>query len=1157
MASRKLEVQIVGDSKSLERAFGRAADSGSSFGSKLAKAGKIAAVGFAALGAVAAVGLKKSIEAASDLNEQVNKAAVVFGKSGKAVAAWSGGLARNFGISSRAALEAAGTFGNMLVPMGFARDEAAKMSTKMVELAGDMSSFNNASPADTLEALRAGLAGESEPLRKFGVFLSDARLKAEAMAMGLYSGKGALDASAKAAATYSLILKDTKDAQGDFERTNTGLANAQRSIAASWENISASLGSVFLPVVAGAASHVADFMHKLEMAPTASAKFQVAMSGLMGVVGAAFTALKNINWGEVWNQLIVSVEQISPRMAAALSGLGTVAKTAFDGISSSWGQFIAASVAGAAVFAQAASRVVKAIESIRLGTLTLNPLFTALTILAGLTAGVLYKIVTSGDQVSAALKRAESALKSLKGAAEGAKGAEQNLAEAKNRLRQATLNVTDAIKLKQQAVDKEGKSSQQAKQAEANVEAAYLARRRAAMDVKSATEALDKAQVKSKDTTTAVRNSVLSLQHEYENLISKGPSLQMQQGRIGHDQEKLNASFERQSAKKYADDMTKLAAEAGKAAQGLQKTDPALAAIARGVQKAAKEQAKLATELGKIPPTVKKLEGPGRQAGLAVGGAIGSGMKTGIAQKQADVAAAARGLVNAAKAAADSAAQVKSPSKLFAVVGQMMGQGLAVGFAQSAGSVAATISGKTKALVNASIAEVARLQGILDGINAQRAAQDRARAVADAAAALADARKKGEGVLAAERELARARQDIVVAGLESQLAKEQAVQARREAALQAAQQRFQAIYDAAMSRYQSAIDKTADYVSRSFQAKTDQMVAAVGAKWDKLIAQAQAAGAKLTAQEKALQAFDAQAVPQTESEKALAALDAAEAERGRNAAVTAAQTALANAQQITDAKQKAEAITAAEEQLRVAELAITRAGLEERAAAEREAQAQSLADKRAALEAAATASREAMDQQTAVLVAKLEEDKAKEVQNLTERRNQRLTSLQQQFKDLQTWLAKHPKEYDKINEKVKKIMDAFGVDMKTSGENLGNAFANGLRASINEVKNAARAVAQAAANNMKLNSPAKEGPMSDLDRWWSPLASTLLSGLSAKPITAALAGAVSMPMAAAAPVAAGGGNTYVTVNMPNYLGDKREAIAAIRAEMKRTTIRNA
>lgn len=206
-----------------------------------------------AAGTAAMYGLAKgarfAVDAASDLTEQINKTKVVFGEGSKAVLEFSETTATSLGISQRAALEAAGTFGNMLVPMGFAREEAGKMSVRMVALAADMASFNNASPERTLEALRAGLAGETEPLRQFGVFLNEARIKQEALNLGLYNGKGQLDASAKAAATYSIILKDTKDAQGDFANTSGSLANQQRILRAEIEELAASIGVKFLPII--------------------------------------------------------------------------------------------------------------------------------------------------------------------------------------------------------------------------------------------------------------------------------------------------------------------------------------------------------------------------------------------------------------------------------------------------------------------------------------------------------------------------------------------------------------------------------------------------------------------------------------------------------------------------------------------------------------------------------------------------------------------------------------------------------------------------------------------------------------------------------------------------------------------------------------------
>jgi phage-related protein len=235
--------QAVRELGTVDKALGSTMTTSERMGAGLKKAAIPAAAALTAIG----IGAKKAIDAASGLNEQINKTSAVFGASGDAMVDWSKGLSKGFGLSSEAALEAAGSFGNMLVPMGFARDDAAKMSKQMVELAGDMASFNNASPEETLQALSSGLAGQSEPLRKYGVFLDQARIKQEAINQGLYSGKGAMDASAKAAATMAIILKDTADTQGDFARTADSAANQQRIAAAETANLTAELGQALLP----------------------------------------------------------------------------------------------------------------------------------------------------------------------------------------------------------------------------------------------------------------------------------------------------------------------------------------------------------------------------------------------------------------------------------------------------------------------------------------------------------------------------------------------------------------------------------------------------------------------------------------------------------------------------------------------------------------------------------------------------------------------------------------------------------------------------------------------------------------------------------------------------------------------------------------------
>jgi hypothetical protein len=200
-----------------------------------------------------------SVGAASDLNEAMTKSDAVFGDAAVTVQKWASSASDAFGQSKRSALEAAGTYGNLFQAFGIARDQATQMSMSLVELASDLASFNNTSVDDALIALRSGLSGETEPLKRFGVALSDVRLKEEALRMGLIkTTSGVLPAAIKTQAAYALIMKDTALAQGDYARTSDGLANTQKSLDAALENVQAEIGEKLMPAMLTLASFAKD-----------------------------------------------------------------------------------------------------------------------------------------------------------------------------------------------------------------------------------------------------------------------------------------------------------------------------------------------------------------------------------------------------------------------------------------------------------------------------------------------------------------------------------------------------------------------------------------------------------------------------------------------------------------------------------------------------------------------------------------------------------------------------------------------------------------------------------------------------------------------------------------------------------------------------------
>ncbi len=208
--------------------------------------------------------LNRTVQVATNVAEETSKSFQVFGDSAQSIIDFAKG-ASSLGLAEDQALQAAAGFGSLFKVIGSSEEEAASFSKNLTKLAADMASFNNTTVDEALIALSAGLRGESEPLKRFAVFLNDATLKQEAFASGIIkSTKGTLTPAAKALAAYNVILKQTTQQQGDFARTAGGLANLSRIVTAQATNLAGAIGKSFEPIWRGAAEAVSKALAQLE-----------------------------------------------------------------------------------------------------------------------------------------------------------------------------------------------------------------------------------------------------------------------------------------------------------------------------------------------------------------------------------------------------------------------------------------------------------------------------------------------------------------------------------------------------------------------------------------------------------------------------------------------------------------------------------------------------------------------------------------------------------------------------------------------------------------------------------------------------------------------------------------------------------------------------
>lgn len=202
-----------------------------------------AGIGLIAVAAVAAGG--KLVNLASDAAETASKFATVFQGNSDAVSKWVKETNRAYGITTKDLQDVTSRFGVFGKAAGVAPKDLQGFSTSLAQAGLDLSSFYNVDPEEAFLALSSGLAGEAEPLRRFGIFLSDATMKAEAASMGL---TGELTEAQKVMVRQRLILKSLGDANGDLARTKDSVANKARALKGRLTELATQIGTVLLPV---------------------------------------------------------------------------------------------------------------------------------------------------------------------------------------------------------------------------------------------------------------------------------------------------------------------------------------------------------------------------------------------------------------------------------------------------------------------------------------------------------------------------------------------------------------------------------------------------------------------------------------------------------------------------------------------------------------------------------------------------------------------------------------------------------------------------------------------------------------------------------------------------------------------------------------------
>lgn len=243
---------------------------------------------------IVALGIGKviadSIKTGMDAVESDSLFETSLGNMADDVRAWSDEVSNALGLNAVAMRKNTGVIYNMTTSMGLAEDNALKMSKGISLLSEDMASFYNLDSKEAFNKLRAGLTGETEPLKALGILVDENTVKQVAYSEGIAENGAELTQQQKVLARYMAILKQTGNAQGDLARTIDSPSNQLRILKNQVSQLGLAFSNFLLPVVSAVLPYITAFTKVITIALNTLSKFL----GLTGKGGADGTS-KEVN----------------------------------------------------------------------------------------------------------------------------------------------------------------------------------------------------------------------------------------------------------------------------------------------------------------------------------------------------------------------------------------------------------------------------------------------------------------------------------------------------------------------------------------------------------------------------------------------------------------------------------------------------------------------------------------------------------------------------------------------------------------------------------------------------------------------------------------------------------------------------------------------
>lgn len=220
-----------------------------------------------------------------DYEQALGKMDQVFQGNQEEIKKWADSALNNFGLSKLSATSMVADFGAMFDTFGFKLQETTEMSKGMVERVRDLGAFFNTTSAETAEALNAIFTGQTEPLRKFGVVLTQTALQEYAYAQGIRKKVSEMTEAEKVQLRYNYVMENTKTAVGQYAREHNSASTQLENFREIVKEIGVTFGEVIIPVFGPILNGVNNVLKYIAGLDQGTRKFIVTIALIAASIG--------------------------------------------------------------------------------------------------------------------------------------------------------------------------------------------------------------------------------------------------------------------------------------------------------------------------------------------------------------------------------------------------------------------------------------------------------------------------------------------------------------------------------------------------------------------------------------------------------------------------------------------------------------------------------------------------------------------------------------------------------------------------------------------------------------------------------------------------------------------------------------------------------